>query len=146
MLNLKRILVPVDYSSSDQTALAYATALARDQKAAITVLHVEEPPMAYGGGEMYYGVEQPDREELARMLAKLVPSDPSIDVKHRLLTGDPASVIARAADEERADLIVMGTHGRSGLTRLLMGSVAEVVVRHAKCPVLTVKQPNSAPA
>jgi nucleotide-binding universal stress UspA family protein len=60
--------------------------------------------------------------------------------------GDPADAIIQAAEKEDADLIVMGTHGRTGLTRLLMGSVAEAVVRKAKCPVLTIKQSAEVPA
>jgi nucleotide-binding universal stress UspA family protein len=62
-------------------------------------------------------------------------------VERRLLAGDPAEAIIRLAQTEDVDMIVMGTHGRRGLTRLLMGSVAEAVVRAAPCPVLTVKQP-----
>ena len=74
------------------------------------------------------------------MLEAVVPTDPTVPYEHRLITGDPATAIARLAEEEQADLIVMGTHGRTGLTRLLMGSVAEAVVRRAPCPVLTYKQ------
>jgi len=66
--------------------------------------------------------------------------------EHKLLVGDPASAIVEAAEEENVDLIVLGTHGRTGLTRLLMGSVAENVVRKAKCPVLTVKHPSPLPS
>jgi len=75
-----------------------------------------------------------------------VPSDPSVSFEHKLLAGDPAAAIVEAADQENVDLIVLGTHGRTGLTRLLMGSVAENVVRKAKCPVLTVKHPSAVPA
>ena len=78
------------------------------------------------------------------MLKEVVPTDPQVACEHRLLTGDPAVAIARLAEEEHADLIVMGTHGRTGLTRLLMGSVAEAVVRRAPCPVLTYKQTTHA--
>ena len=75
------------------------------------------------------------------MLAEVKPTDPKVPYQHRLITGEPASAIARLAEDENVDMIVMGTHGRSGLSRLLMGSVAEAVVRRAKCPVLTYKQP-----
>jgi len=64
--------------------------------------------------------------------------------EHHLLSGDPGSELVHFAERENIDLIVMGTHGRTGLTRLLMGSVAEAVVRRAPCPVLTLKQPASA--
>jgi nucleotide-binding universal stress UspA family protein len=82
------------------------------------------------------------------MLSALKPTDPAIPARHRLLTGDPAAAIVRVADEEHADMIVMGTHGRTGFLRMIMGSVAEVVVRKAACPVLTIKQPadQEAPA
>ena len=64
------------------------------------------------------------------------------DIEHHLVTGEPATAIVRLATSEQADLIVMATHGRSGLSRLLMGSVAEAVVRQAACPVLTLRQPS----
>ena len=102
--------------------------------------------MAYGGGELYYGIEQPDRQELDRMLAEVVPTDKSVGYEHRLLVGSPASAIVHLAEKEGVDMIVMPTHGRTGLMRLLMGSVAEEVVRKAKCPVLTVKAAALAPA
>lgn len=104
------------------------------------IVHVEEPPVAYAGGEMYYGIPEPATEDLHRMLERVVPTDPNVPYEHRLLTGEPASAIVELAEQEQADLIVMGTHGRTGLTRLLMGSVAEAVVRRAPCPVLTFKQ------
>ena len=71
----------------------------------------------------------------------MVVPDSNVPVERRLLAGDPADAIIRLAESEHIDLIVMGTHGRRGLSRLLMGSVAESVVRVAPCPVLTVKQP-----
>jgi nucleotide-binding universal stress UspA family protein len=75
------------------------------------------------------------------MLAKVVPAGPAIGYEHRLLAGDPAHAILQCAAKESVDLIVMSTHGRTGFSRLLMGSIAEAVVREAKCPVLTLKQP-----
>jgi nucleotide-binding universal stress UspA family protein len=116
-----------------------ATSLARDRGASLLIVHVEEPPMAYGGGEFYYGPSEPGREELKRLLADVVPADAAVPSEHRLLVGPPAETIVEVAEREGAELIVMGTHGRTGLARLLMGSVAEEVVRKAKCPVLTVK-------
>ena len=94
---------------------------------------------------MYYGIEEPDREELKRMLAEVVPTDPDVGYEHRLMIGAPAGAIVHLAEKEGADMIVMPTHGRTGLLRLLMGSVAEEVVRKAKCPVLTVKAAAPAP-
>ena len=129
----------MDLDPNDPDAhLAMAEALARDSGAKIYIVHVEEPPTAYGGGEMYYGMLEPDLEQLKELLSKVKPADPQIDYEHHMITGEPADSIARFADENNIDIIVMGTHGRTGLMRLLMGSVAEVV-RRAKCAVLTVK-------
>jgi len=138
-MNARRILYPTDFSTLGQSALEMATSLARDRGAKLLIVHVEEPPTAYGGGELYYGIDEPDREELQRMLAEVIPTDPSVGYEHRLLIGSPASGIIHLAEREGVDMIVMPTHGRTGLLRLLMGSVAEEVVRKAKCPVLTVK-------
>ena len=138
-MNAHKILFPTDFSSASQEALKWATSLARDSGASMTIVHVEEPPMAYGGGELYYGVEEPNRDELKRMLSEVVPADPAVPYEHRLMIGSPATAIVEMAQRENVNLIVMPTHGRTGLMRLLMGSVAEEVVRKAKCPVLTVK-------
>jgi nucleotide-binding universal stress UspA family protein len=76
------------------------------------------------------------------MLSNLLPTDPAVPYEHRMLTGTPANEIARLAQQEQAELIVMGSHGRGGLARLLVGSVAEIVMRKAPCPVLIVKHPR----
>lgn len=144
-MNAKKILLPVDFSTAGEAALQMATSLARDSGATLIVLHVEEPPMAYGGGELYYGLVEPDRTELTRMLHEVKPSDPSIPVVYRMVTGDPATSVVQAAEEEGVDFIVVGSHGRTGLGRLLMGSVAESIVRKAECPVITVKAPHKSP-
>jgi nucleotide-binding universal stress UspA family protein len=78
---------------------------------------------------------------MAANLRQLQPSDPALHVEYRLEEGFAATEILRLAEEAKADLIVMGTHGRTGLSRLVLGSVAEQVVRKARCPVLTVKAP-----
>lgn len=142
-MNAKKILFPTDFSHSSDWGLAHATSLAKDSGAMLLIVHIEEPPAAYGGGVMYYGIPEPDNQALTRMLSDVKPTDPSVKYEHRLIIGDPATEIVRLADEENVDYIVMGTHGRTGLSRLLMGSVAEAVVRRATCPVLTFKQPAS---
>jgi universal stress protein A len=141
-MNQRKILFPTDFSHASDAALDWASSLARERGAALLIVHVEEPPAAYGGGEMYYGMPDPASEDLAKMLSQVLPTDPQVSHEHRLLTGDPATAIARLAEQENVELIVMGTHGRTGLLRLLMGSVAEAVVRRAPCPVLTLKQPH----
>ncbi len=138
-MNANKILYPTDFSTAGHTALEMATSLARDRGATLVIMHVEEPPMAYGGGELYYGIDEPDKEELKRMLSEVVPTDSAVAYEHRLMIGSPAQAILEMAERENADLIVMATHGRTGLFRMLMGSIAEEVVRKAQCPVLTVK-------
>jgi nucleotide-binding universal stress UspA family protein len=138
----RKVLFPTDFSHTSDAALALATSQARERGATLLIVHVEEPPSAYGGGEMYYGIPDPAIDDLKRMLSDVQPTDPAVRFEHRLITGDPAAAIARLAEDEHVELIVMGTHGRTGLLRLLMGSVAESVVRRAPCPVLTLKQPD----
>ena len=142
-MEIQKILFPTDYSHTGDAALGLAASLARERGASLLILHVEEPPAAYGGGEMYYGIPEPAREDLLEMLEQVTPPGDPVECERRLVTGDPAATIANLAEEEGVDLIVMGTHGRTGLMRLLMGSVAEAVVRQAKCPVLTFKHPMS---
>jgi nucleotide-binding universal stress UspA family protein len=148
MLAVRTILHPTDFSDRSQAAFGLACALARDYGARLVVLHVVTvPTVIYGEGLL---PTDPDelhaaaREELER----LVVSFPGLRVEKRLGAGDAAEEILSIACAEHADLIVMGTHGRTGLERLLMGSVAEQVVRQAACPVVTVKAPfrGAAPA
>jgi universal stress protein A len=145
-MNAQKIVFPTDLSPVSTEALQWATSLARDTGATLFIVHVEEPPVAYGGGDLYYGMDVGDRDQLRQSLLKVQPADPQVPCVHKLLVGDPAQAIVQTAEDEHADLIVMGTHGRTGLTRLLMGSVAEAVVRKAPCPVLTVKHPAEVPA
>jgi nucleotide-binding universal stress UspA family protein len=140
-MNIKRILFPTDFSHTGDAALAFATTLAKESGGRLVIAHVQEAPMAYGGGEMYYGIPEPSTDELTQMLHDVKPTDPGVPAEYRLVTGDPAEAVVQLAEQEGADLIVLGSHGRTGLSRLLMGSVAEVIVRKAHCPVLVYKQP-----
>ena len=140
-MKMNKILFPSDFSHTGDAALEMAAALARDAGATLVIVHVEEHPTAYGGGEFYYGLPEPVIADLRRMLKEVQPTGLRVPCQHRLITGEPAAAIVRLAEDENVDMIVMGTHGRTGLSRLLMGSVAEAVVRRAKCPVLTYKQP-----
>ena len=145
-MNLKKILFATDFSHASDAALTLATSLARDSGATLLLVHVEEPSMAYGGGELYYGALGPAPQELRRMLEAILPTDPDVAYEHHLIPGDPATALVRFAKEKVVDLIVLGTHGRTGLLRMLMGSVAEAVVRRATCPVITFRQPAKKPA
>jgi nucleotide-binding universal stress UspA family protein len=140
MTPIHTILHPTDFSEQAGHALTLACALARDYNARVVVLHVAAPPpVPYGEGMM---LPVPDdyydrlREDLNRM-----PMPEGVRVERRFVEGDVVSEILRTARDTHADLIVAGTHGRTGLGRLLMGSVAEQLVRQAPCPVMTVKTP-----
>lgn len=139
-MSQKTILFPTDFSTASDAALPHAEALARQADARLLIVHVEEAPLAYGGGELYYGLPEPDSDRIRKMLDDVRPADPALPFDHRLTMGDPASEIVRMAADESAEMIVLGTHGRTGMTRLLMGSVAEAVVRRAPCPVLVYRE------
>ena len=103
------------------------------------VMHVIEPvKMGFAEFNTYVGPEE-DKGRALEMLRAIKSPAPTVTLEYRLLEGDPAGVITETAAETDADLIVMGTHGRTGFTRLIMGSVAEEVLRRAPCPVLTVR-------
>jgi nucleotide-binding universal stress UspA family protein len=140
-MNAQKILFATDFSSASDAALRYASALARDTGAKLLIVHVEEPPVAYGTGEMYFEPIETTRPGLEETLTLVRPTIPTVVCEHQLLLGNPAQELVELAEREKVDLIVMGTHGRTGLSRLLMGSVAEEVVRRASCPVFTLKQP-----
>jgi nucleotide-binding universal stress UspA family protein len=150
MLPIQTILYPTDFSSSSTYAFRLACSLARDYGARLTVLHVlEQPPLAYPGVMMAPPPPEPSAETRQACLDKLhqvKPAEPGIPVDHLLVTGDPSVAILQIAQDRHCDLIIMGTHGRTGVSRLLMGSVAEKVLRKAPCPVLTVKVPSADPA
>ena len=140
MFPIHTILHPTDFSERSANALQLACALACDYGAGIVILHVIAPPaIIYGEG-----IVPPDPQEPSSNAKELIEhlEIPAASRAQRLVEeGDPALKILQVAGEINADLIVMGTHGRTGLGRILMGSVAEEVVRRAVCPVLTVTNP-----
>jgi nucleotide-binding universal stress UspA family protein len=142
MLAIKNILCATDFSESSDFAFRVACALARDYGARLVVLHVVTPPtMLYA--EVGAFIPPPDEfnEPLREKLLQLQLRDKRVVVEHRLVEGEAAAAILAVAEGVKADVIVLGTHGRTGLARLVMGSVAEQVLRRAPCPVLTVKKP-----
>jgi nucleotide-binding universal stress UspA family protein len=141
VLAIHTILYPTDFSDRAACAFGLACALARDYGARLVLLHVSPLPMlAYGEGVVM--PRPPDsHDRLKAELERLEVPDAAIRVERRVEEGDPVPEILRVAEEVGADLIVLGTHGRTGLGRLLMGSVAEQVVRRGPCPVLTVRTP-----
>jgi nucleotide-binding universal stress UspA family protein len=139
MMPFKTILFATDFSPASEVAFHVAAALARDYRARMVALHVIEPVrVGFSEYGSYIGPEEDKARAMATLDAMEAPS-PRVTMDHRLLEGDPAEVIAEIAADTNADLIVMGTHGRTGLTRLVMGSVAEEVLRRAPCPVLTIR-------
>ena len=142
MLPIRTILHPTDFSNYSEYAFRLACALARDHGARVVVLHVAMPPvLAYGEGVVSFE-SAGYRDQLRERLHQVQAGDPRVPIEHCLVEGEPIPEILRIATETQCGLIVMGTHGRTGLGRLLMGSVAEQVVRRASCPVLTVKTPQ----
>lgn len=143
-MDIHTILVPTDYSASSMQAIDVAKSLAREHRAKIVLLHILEPVPEAGAGLLAYSFEDSHVEE-ARLKLEEIDGDPAIVVERKLLRGVVVDQILQTASELHADIIVMGTHGRRWLTHLLMGSVAEGVVRRAECPVLTVKKQKPAP-
>jgi nucleotide-binding universal stress UspA family protein len=142
MINIKKILYATDFSTYSNQAYFHAVALAQSHGASLTILYVFSP--AFGTREVH-GHKEADRQYWRDQLQQIRPVDTQIPVKHVFLEGDPAAEIVRYATESGTDLVVMGTHGRTGLERLLMGSVAEKVMRDAPCSVLVVKLPKGIP-
>lgn len=151
MIEFRRILCPVDFSESSGRALAHAAALARWYGAQLIVLHVVPSfhPMPVHGefGEPVHYVTPLSRDEVLEEMRRVLNltamapgATPIADA------GDPRGTIVDQAVSTKADLIVMGTHGRRGFKRLLLGSVAEAVLREAPCPVLTVPPQSAAGA
>jgi nucleotide-binding universal stress UspA family protein len=146
MTRIRRILHPTDFSSASRPAFERAIALARDARGELTVLHVLSPILPVVGEgyippQTYESIDAAGRKSAQRKLDALVARARKAGVRARalLLEGSAHDQIARAAKGRRADLIVMGTHGRSGLARFFVGSVASRVVSVAPCPVMTVR-------
>jgi nucleotide-binding universal stress UspA family protein len=138
----RRILCPTDFSDDAGYALHIALDLARQNGGSVLLLHVADTLGAEG---LTYSEAttrlQPEAHVrgLQEQLRRQAPPDAGVPVRFLLREGSPAPEIERAAREEGCDLVVLGTHGRTGLAHLLMGSIAERVVRTAPCPVLVVK-------
>jgi len=140
MLPVRTIVHPTDFSAQADNAFELALSLARDYGARVTLMHVRDLRTAAYAEFAAFPVDPgDDREALQRKLAEIKCAHELEVAKFVVAEGDPATEIVDLAKSERCDVIVMGTHGRRGLGRLLMGSVAEEVVRNAPCPVLTVK-------
>lgn len=148
-LGIRELLVPTDFSAHADVALKYAVRFAALSGAGLTLLHVLEPPMvsaecniAGPSAEWLEHLSRSARAHLARLCeAEHLPCPPLRQALVRV--GRPAELIEETAAQEHIDLIILGTHGRTGLAHLLLGSVAERVLRRAPCPVLVLRAPEA---
>jgi nucleotide-binding universal stress UspA family protein len=149
MIDLRHILVPTDFSQSSANALTYGAAFATRFGAELYLLHVVQdlalfiPEAVMVTPPLLPPVEQfiaAARAALERAIGDL--AQPEVRIRPEVAEGAPFEEIVRFAKERNVDLIVMGTHGHTGLAHLFLGSVAEKVVRRAPCPVLTVRHPE----
>jgi len=143
----KRILVPIDFSACSDAAIEYAISLAQSFQAQVFLMHVLEPP-AYGldFSLTYPGVPVEAKQKLIEAIKQSVEKmrKLGIDAEGSFVMGVPFIEIIKTAKKHEADLIIMGTHGRTALAHLLLGSTAERVIQRAHCPVLTIKAEKSA--
>jgi nucleotide-binding universal stress UspA family protein len=140
MIALKRILVPHDFSETSNDAVKYAVALGRTFGAKLYVLHVSEKAQADMATEFPLGLDASMEDAVRERLLKIITPAEQKELKpvFEVCAGTPYVEILDYAKDHDADLIVMGMHGRGFVGRVVMGSVAEKVVRYASCPVLTV--------
>lgn len=149
MITLKKILCPIDHSECSYLALKYAISLALKDEAKLYLMHVVDSRL-YDTEIYKFSPYKPDKIDMPGIHTELIKSLPEgttdvLEVETIVVTGVPFQEIINAADEKGADIIVIGTHGRTGLSHAMMGSVAEKVVRKAPCPVLTVRMPSPVP-
>lgn len=147
MKRIRRILYATDYSKASEPALQQAVDLARQNNAELLAVHVMEPVAPYvagddfGGAELYMRLEESTKKDAQTSMQKLMQrlERSKIKAKSFLLKGTAHEQIVKTAKSKKADMIVIGTHGRTGLSKLFLGSVAGRVVSSATCPVLTVR-------
>jgi len=149
-VKVRSILLPTDFSDCANFALPYAAGIARATGASLLVVHVVEtvvPAVGYSGmseplpiADISEQLEESAEREMPRVAE--CEECAGLNVEEMIVHGDAATEIVRVARERRVDLIVVSSHGRTGLGRILFGSTAEAVVRHATCPVLVVKPPQ----
>ena len=146
MLKIKKILCPTDFSGPSLKGLEYAVEMAKAFRAELRVVYVlpivpasaTNPNLHYEIPEYERMIHKDSEKELKAIIAKHVPKN--LKVKPLIGHGNAAHEIVRLAEEEKADLVVIATHGHTGLHHLIVGSVAEKVVRLAHCPVLAVRE------
>ncbi|MCB9852351.1 MAG: universal stress protein [Phycisphaerales bacterium] len=143
-MNNPKVLVATDFSADSEFAMQQARAYAVMAKATLLIVHVvPRPAIGDGEGMLHGGAYADSTAEVAMRLRATAEGVTDVECTHRLLYGEPAAAILDVAKSENVRMIVMGTHGRTGIARVLMGSVAEQVVRGAACSVMIVKTPRS---
>jgi nucleotide-binding universal stress UspA family protein len=146
-MKLQSILFPTDFSAYNREALEYASTLASESGAKLHIAYVHDPrDLSTTMGDasyLYAATWQQERDAACKRLVTIVPTRKNVVFEHHCLVGRPDDEIVTLAHEKNADLIVMASHGRTGLSRLLMGSIAEGVMRGAPCPVLIVKHADA---
>ena len=142
-MNIRHILVPIDFSADAEEALEAAMALAKQFQSRLTLMHVIQLPVVteVDLSGYYADIESSAQQEMENYQKRVAAAGLAVDVL--LETGAPFRQIVDAAETRQADLIVMGTHGRTGMQHLLIGSVAERVVRLAPCPVMVMRHGQS---
>jgi nucleotide-binding universal stress UspA family protein len=141
---IRKILVPTDFSAHADEAFRVAHSLARALGADVVLFHVAQPPAVVSeGGRLLTDPNKGSATNLWERFHNIQPPDPKVRVEHEVIVANrpSASHVLEILNKLGCDLIVMGTHGRSGLRHLLFGSVTEAVVRRARCPVMVVKSP-----
>ncbi|MHC4321702.1 MAG: universal stress protein [Planctomycetota bacterium] len=146
MISLKKILCPIDHSDCSKEALKYAVTFAMKDEAKLYLLHVIDI-RSFNEGLDAMSTQIPDEETLEQLRVKLLDCIPEeirddMDVEAIVIQGIPFVEIISTAKEKEIDMIVIGSHGRTGIKHMMLGSVSEKVVRKAPCPVLTVRQPG----
>lgn len=146
MRKLERILVPVDFSACSRAALDHAAFLGQHYRAAVDVLHVWQPPRGVSSRwqQLETFAKSEMGQEMQSFLAQLKRRGVAA-VRGRLEVGEPVKTILEVADSDHYDLVVMGSHGNTGLLHMIHGSVAELVVRQCSRPVLTIREPRESP-
>ncbi|HEY4481837.1 MAG TPA: universal stress protein [Candidatus Brocadiaceae bacterium] len=147
MISIKNILCPIDYSVYSEKAIKYAIEFAEKYNAKLYLMHVLDIRIYDITDPELYNVNVIDKETINKLrerLHKCISEDTrkNIEVETIVIEGVPFAEIIKKAREYKVDLIVLGTHGRTGLSHAIMGSVAEKVVRKAPCPVLTIRHPE----
>jgi universal stress protein A len=148
-MRIQTILVPVDFSVFSEHAFRWALGIATDQQAKVVLVHAVHPLSHFAFRESicvtdFRTMEQTLITEAKKRLANFATKETTrtVSVETQVVVGEPIWEICQAATREHADLIVMGSHGRTGLSHVFLGSVAERVVRHAPCPVLVARLPQ----